>query len=798
MKSRSLLLERIPILQNRQALRGTAYVLAAVLFALLTTAIVALDHILPGRNTIATLNIGEIAPEDIRAPISITYVSDVLTDQRREAATAGVSAIYAPPDPNVARQQIQLLQQIIEYIDNVRRDPYGTLDQKLRDLSTITSLTLDASIAQSILQMDEETWRSVAGEMVNVLERVMRESIRESDLAVVLDTMPTQVSVRFNSQSATVVTALVEDLVRPNRFPDPQATAAAQLEAANQTPSESRSFERGQIVLRAGTRIDAVDFEALQQLGLLETPNRRSEMLARAFLTSVVAAVSVGLYITRCHAGILKNTRMLGLLGGLFLIALLGARLSSANGQIYLFPIAALAMIYVVITETDLAIVIVMGLSLLVGVMLNNSLEAAALVGVSGTIGALTLRRSERLNSYFFAGLMIALANTMVIAIFNPIVAQDDNNISLFFVYGIINGGLAAATALAGMYLITILFNLPTSLKLVELSQPSQELLQRLLREAPGTYQHSLQVANLSEQAANAVGANAELIRVAALYHDVGKILNPAFFVENQVDGINPHEGLNDPYRSADIIISHVTDGDRMARQYRLPSRIRDFIIEHHGTTLVAYFYHQALSKTDDDDSVDMDQFMYPGPKPQSRETAILMLADSCESTVRARKPSNRQEISEIVGQIFENRMRDGQLDESNLTLKDIETTRVSFVEMLQAVFHPRINYPAPPSRSTRTQEIPVEVATEVKAEVVKSPVSAVPEIVLPPVTETTPPIPPPVVSRTQTMEIPAAQLQNDDDSPLPEVPPLRRTKVMTGTETAVENKRDIRDRNSE
>lgn len=791
MSNASKLLQRFSALQGGRTIRLAGYVLAAFVLVLLMTVIVALDTILPGRNAVAMLEVGQIAPEDIRAPTSITYVSDVLTEQRRQAATASVSPIYAPPDPNVARQQIQLLQQVLEYVDNIRSDPYGTIDQKIEDLSAVTALTLDESTAETILQMDGETWRSVEGEMVNVLERVMRESIREIDLPLIIDTLPTQVSVRFNTQAVSVVTAVVEDLLRPNRFPDPEATENARREAANLTPTESRSFERGQIVVRAGTLIDEVDYEALQNLGLVEMPDRQSHMLLRAFLSSLVVVVTVGLYAVRCRPELFDDLLMLAVLAALFLIDLLGTRLFSSSGQIYLFPSAALALLYVVLTKTDVAVVCISSLAFLTGVMLNNSLEAAALVGVGGVIGALTLQRSERLNSYFFAGVMIALVNTVVIIIFGASIATDESDLTTRLLYGIVNGGLAAATALVGLYVITVVLNLTTSLKLAELSQPSQPLLQRLLREAPGTYQHSLQVANLSEQAANAIGANAELVRVASLYHDVGKILNPAFFIENQVDGVNPHEGLNDPYRSADIIISHVPDGDRLARQYRLPARIRDFILEHHGTTLVAYFYNQALTQADDEESVDQEQFTYPGPKPQTRESAIMMLADSCESTVRARKPANRQEISDIVGQIFENRMRDGQLDESDLTLRDIDTARGIFIEMLQAVFHPRINYPTPAPR-LRTQEIPAEVATQVRAEAVKAPAPAPPEPAPPEAPERIS-----TITRTQTVEMPAVTVADDDDSPLPEVPPLRRTKV-NGTEQIPEESRDVSDRNPE
>jgi putative nucleotidyltransferase with HDIG domain len=469
------------------------------------------------------------------------------------------------------------------------------------------------------------------------------------------------------------------------------------------------------------------------------------------------------------------------------------------------------------------------GLAFLMGLIADNSLEVAALVGGGGSIGALTLRRSERLNSYFFVGVIVALANVIVVTLFNlgGRASAEGVNVTLLIIYALVNGLLAGMIALAILYLVTLGFNLPTSLKLVELSQPNQPLLQRLLREAPGTYQHSLQVSNLSEQAANAVGANAALVRVAALYHDLGKILNPAFFVENQVDNVNPHDMLKDPYRSASIIISHVTDGEKLARQYRLPQRIRDFILEHHGTTLVSYFYTQAVAQAGDDESVDSEQFTYPGPKPQTRETAILMLADSCESTVRAGKPSNKAEIEEIVDRIFESRLRDGQLNEANLTLNDLESVREIFVEMLQAVFHPRINYPtstAPaqisvyrvggdllPEGVLLEGDVPILPGTtgassnvfntlpltSSEIEAAESSIAstrAVPTQTPPTkpkrdkrasdetqaATQPSPLTPKPETRYSLTQEIPPAIL-DDDDSPLPNVPRLPRSKPNGG-----------------
>lgn len=774
---------------QRQRTQLLLIVLLGAIFVLALTVVVAFDSIFPGQSATTALRIGDVAPDDIRAPFSITYISDVLTERRRQEAFEAVTPIYDPPDPNVSRQQTQLLQQIVEFIDNVRGDRFASLEQKAADINQINALTLEPEIITTILTLDEETWRAVTGEAFNVLERVMRESIREADMPLILDNLPTQVGVRFNAQTAAVVVALVEDLVRPNRFLNPQATENARRTAAAATPTESRSFERGQVVIRGGTRIDAVDYEALEQLGLLETADRRSQAILQASLASLIVTIAIGLYIVRVHPTIAAQLHLIGILAALFLFILIGARLFSGSDQIYLYPAAALALILIALTTTDLAVVAVLLLAMLIGVMLRGSLEVMAFVGLGGMVGALMMRRPERLNSYFFAGLMIALVNMIVVTLFNLelFASRDGTTISLIVIFALLNGVFSATAALAAIYTITILFNLTTSLKLVELSQPSQPLVQRLLREAPGTYQHSLQVANLCEQAANAIGANAELVRVASLYHDVGKMLNPSFFVENQADGVNPHDELNDPYRSADIIISHVTDGDRLARQHRLPARIRDFILEHHGTTLVVYFYNQALQQVQDEEAVDIEQFRYPGPRPQSRETAIMMLADSCESTVRARKPSTRQEISDIVTQIIDNRIRDGQLDECNLTLKEIELIRGVFIEMLQAVFHPRINYPALSSTGKTITTEALLPAVEGQAAHSASKIDREGERSAAVSAKSSPEKAEQPTPRQATREMAAIALDAEDDLPLPEVPPLRRSR-STSSSNSQEN----------
>jgi putative nucleotidyltransferase with HDIG domain len=257
------------------------------------------------------------------------------------------------------------------------------------------------------------------------------------------------------------------------------------------------------------------------------------------------------------------------------------------------------------------------------------------------------------------------------------------------------NGLASTSIAILLHSLLAQFLGLVTPIQLLDLTRPDHPLLRLLLRDAAGTYQHSLQVANLAEQAAERIGADPLLIRAGALYHDVGKALNPFFFIENQPPGfINPHESL-DPVDSARIIIRHVPDGLELARKYRLPRCIREFIAEHHGTTLTRYQYYNAVKAAGGDESlVDTEQFRYPGPPPQSRDTALLMLADASEARVRAERPSDDESLRNVIKSVVSSRVTSGQLDETRLSLKDLNEIVDSFTATLRGVYHPRLNYP--------------------------------------------------------------------------------------------------------
>jgi putative nucleotidyltransferase with HDIG domain len=255
---------------------------------------------------------------------------------------------------------------------------------------------------------------------------------------------------------------------------------------------------------------------------------------------------------------------------------------------------------------------------------------------------------------------------------------------------------MAASLTLAAFFALSALLDLLTPFQLMELSRPTHPLFRQLLLKAPGTYHHTLLVGNMAEEAANEIGADGLLTRVGTYYHDVGKTIRPYFFTENRVGGVNPHERL-DPLTSARIIMSHVPDGLELAERYNLPAAIRAFIPEHQGTGMTLAFYRMAVKAAGDDaQSVREEDFRYPGPKPQSRETAIVMLADSCEAVVRSAQTSSEEEMDRLVREVIKAKLDDGQLEECDLTLRDLEVIRGAFLNVLQGVFHPRVKYPDP------------------------------------------------------------------------------------------------------
>lgn len=647
---------------------------------------------LPGAGQVVVV-VGQPAPNDIFSSRLLTYTSDILTRQARDQAGRAVADIYTGLDLDIGRAQLSLARDIFTFIETVRADSSATQERKLEYLKAVKGIAVSESVAQGLLDLGQAEYEEVRGNVFAIIEELMREEIGPAQLSDFQRTARRLTSLDMTQAQTAVVTELAYQFIVPTVFLDEEATARARNEASAAVQPVARSVARDQRIVRAGEIVTEMDYELLGELGLLqnETDWRRAASMATA---SLLIVSLIALYWARFQRQRFPNGRYLGVLGGLILIFTVMARVMSPNDILsYWIPLAALSLLLAVVYDTRFAILVTVLMAGLAGFISPNSLEVAIYLTVGGVLSVLTLQDAQRMSAFFRAGLLAALGYIIVIVMYWLLSAAEFSTEAVLPVlYALGNGLLSSALTLAGFYILGGLFGIVTILQLQDLSRLDHPLLRELLRRAPGTYHHSIMVANLAEQAAERVEANSTLVRVSAFYHDVGKMVRPPFFVENQ-EGVDPHASL-DPYTSARIVISHVADGLALARQYRLPFRIQNIIVEHHGNRVVKSFYRKAQETAGADVEVPRAPFSYPGPRPGSRESAIVMLADAIDATSTAVRPSTEKAIEKLVNSIIEDDILEGQLNQSGLSLGDIDQLRISFIETLKGRFHVRVQYP--------------------------------------------------------------------------------------------------------
>ncbi|MBE9474016.1 MAG: HDIG domain-containing protein [Chloroflexi bacterium] len=656
------------------------------------------------------ISAGEVASREIVAPRSLTYTSDVLTEAQQEAAADSIAAIYSPPDTSIARNQLEDLRATLAYINSVRADAHATNEQKIADLAALENIDLDQETAQRILDLSDSRWQAVQQEAIVVLEQVMRSTIREDRLEAARDNVPALVSLSLPEDQAAIVSELVIGFVAPNSLYSEILTETARQKARESVAPVERSFVQGQTLLLRGQIISETDLEALEQFGLVKSQTRWQDLVSAAAL-AVLTLVYFLVYLSR-NSTLTQDLRGLTVIIILFIVFLIGGRfvVTSQSMVPYIYPLAAFSLVVASLFGTQTALVFTLPLCMLYAYDTPNAFELTLYNLLGSYSGVFALGAARRMTSFFWAGALIAFSEIMVILAFRaPQPNADLVNIAALVGIALVNGIAASSLTVLLQYIIAQILGMTTALQLMEISRPDHPLLQFILRNAPGTYQHSLQVANLAEQGAEIIGADTLLTRVGAIYHDSGKALNPYFFIENQLPGNkNPHDTL-DPVSSAQIIIRHVPDGVKLARKHRLPRRILDFIEEHHGTMITRYQYAKAVEAAGGDESlVDESQFSYPGPRPRSRETAILMLADGSEARVRAERPADENELRKVIKSVVEYRLSSGQLDETDLTLRDLDELIDSFTTTLRGIYHPRLEYPdAKKEIPAKSKEIP-------------------------------------------------------------------------------------------
>lgn len=682
--------------------RNTWLIIFLVMITLISFLVLAFDVAL--RPALFTLKQGDVSQQDIQAPYTLTYQSQILTRQAQAEAVQKVQPVYLIPDPAITRQQIERLLTTLSFINNVRNDKNSTPDQKFTDLATLEYLDVSPNLAEDLLDLNETQWLVIQEEAIRTLGDALRPSIREDQIDAARQNLPSLIGYSIPETQADVIVSLVSPFIVANSIYSEEQTRLAQEQAISTTAPVTRTYVAGEIIVRRGQILSETAIEALNQYGLIK-PDDSSRNIVSALAISFSVFLIAALYLKFRAPHILWNSRAIILIGSLFLLFLVISRIIIPNRVVipYLFPLAAFGLSIAGLFNFELGLILSSLLAILTSYGISNTTELTVFYIALNFSGMLALRKGYRIVHFLWASLIMTGIGTLIILAYRlPNAFTDWVGIGTLIGATFIHAISATVIALGVQSLFAQLLGQVTGLQLLELARPDHPLLRYLLQNAPGTYQHSLQVANLAEQAAEAIGADPLLTRVGAIYHDVGKSQNPSFFIENQVPGkIDTHDNL-DPEYSAGKIIQHVLDGLSLGKKFRLPGRIISFMSEHHGTLLTRYQYSRALSRADNNpELVDKHKFRYPGPPPQSRETALLMLADGCEARARADFPENDDDLRALIKKAIDFYRSEGQLNEAPLTMRDLYLIEESFFRTLKNTYHPRIQYPELPKTNS-------------------------------------------------------------------------------------------------
>lgn len=681
--------KRFPIIKNRRLYNGLLLVIFTAILFFITI------HKLETNKF--DLKIGDTATTDIRATKDL---EDIYTTEKLKTDAMNKIEPRYRIFPSV---QITMKNTIKDFLDTTR-DIKGqeniSVNKKAQILLEKQNLGLSSKEIYYVLRMDYKSLNSFENNIMDLINQLMGNGIKETELEYEKANLEkTFESLDMKDEEKRLGLLLLDATMEANEFLDKIETQRRKDEAAEKI--ETVILKEDEIIAPQGTIIGERELELIRESGLLKEDNK----IPIGVITGTVILILLGMsiifgYIYLFNNEILYNNRLLILL----IVVLLSIIICKEMYLIspYIMPVATAPLLISMLIEPKLGLLVNMFLSFFLGFMLKLDAGTIAMYMVSGSIASLIAIKQEQRYNILLNGFIIGVINILTLTAFR--LAKGIGGIDSFTVagYGLLNGLIAAILTLGSLPIWENAFSVLTTLKLLELSNPNQPLLKKLLLEAPGTYHHSILVGNLSEAAAEAIEANPLLARVASYYHDIGKTVRPYYFAENQFGMENPHNKLQ-PMQSTTIITSHTVDGIALGKEKKLPKEIIDIIEEHHGNTAVAYFYYKA-KELDKDIALSIDEFRYKGKKPQTKEAAIVMLADSSEAAVRSMKELTKEKIEDMVRKVVQGKLKDGQLDQCDVTLKEIETIIHSFVNVLTGIYHDRIEYPNIEEKSEATK----------------------------------------------------------------------------------------------
>lgn len=655
------------------------------------------------------LKVGDIAPQDIAANREV--VDALTTEQNRRAAAQAVEASYHRREEtdgevmaslNDVLAELSLVQQFGQEL-RLQNGMTTTLisfsaDEMKHAKSLITKINLSDYQVRVLLQTDTDSFNTMVIEVRDAVESALQTTIREGQVSKSISNILTLCQYSIETKLVnTIVPSVLTTCVKANMVVDEEATERARQEARDAVSPVV--YKQSQIIVRKGAVIGANQLAMLQALGLLDTTSYDFSIFGGALLLTACALTVLALLLRLLTPKTFKDMRSMLVIMLVMVVNEALAVICVKLINVYLAPVALCSILLTGLLGARVGVsggltmtIIIAGLAAASGSDYSVEMVYLLLTGcVSSVVSVHFLSGKPQRVRAVVCGAIAALTNLLLMLAVGLMTATDLHNTLGNAIWSMAGALLSGLIAVGFQPVFEATFNLATPSKLLELANPNQPILRRLQMEAPGTYHHSIVVANLAEAAAEKIGANPLLARTGAYFHDVGKLKRPMYFKENQ-RGENPHDHT-DAYVSAAIVTSHTRDGLVLAQRHHLPPEIQRIIIEHHGDTPVMYFYHKALQQAGGK-PVDVKDFRYEGSRPSTKESAIVMLADTIEAAVRSMADPTPQAIERFIERLVRGKIEDGQLSKSPLSLHDIDGICEAFSNVLSGVFHERIEYP--------------------------------------------------------------------------------------------------------
>lgn len=695
-----------------------------------------LSNIIP---TTLNVNLGSYAQQDIRAPITIE--NKAATEEKKKLAAEAIEPQYTN-NKAFAQKQVKKINDIFDIISQINEDPevesiqleeqthseldnhmqientVGSLEEKLENLRAIissqTSDDLSDETLLTFLEADESELEIVRETTTNAIYNVMSEEIRINDVLEAKDLVETKIVI--STVSPKLYQAMLEMArfaITANYIYDDEATEFARKKAIEAV--EPVMIREGQLIVEEGEVITSTIYSQLAILGLLDDQVNIYPFIGLGILV-LLLVLMLAYYLSDAKTSLRNNNSHLLMYVLIFTVTVLIMKISSYTHNLHfqgftlIAPVAVGSMLMTMLIHQRVALFTSMVFSIIASFIFNA--EATGVVNYtfgiyvffSSVAGVFFLSKSNRVSRILQAGLFVSIVN--ILTIITLLMLRNAQygwmEVGSNIGFGFLSGFLAAVLTLGLLPFFEAGFGILSTMKLIELSNPNHPLLRKILVETPGTYHHSVIVANLSEAACEAIGGNGLLARVGSYYHDLGKTKRPHFFIENQMKMENPHDKLS-PQLSKTIIISHPYDGAELLKNYKMPKEIIDIAEQHHGTSLLKFFYHKANQESSK--PIPEKDFRYPGPKAQTIEAAVVGISDCVEAAVRSMAKPTPEKIETLVKKIITDRLEDGQFDECDLTLKQLNIVAMSICETLKGTFHSRIEYPEDVKKKGDSQE---------------------------------------------------------------------------------------------